>query len=54
MEERLGRLTWWVIEAERTQMPYGLKLADRSIRPMLGTKHRDDCLRALALFGLES
>ena len=54
MEERLGRLTWWVIEAERTQMPYGLKLAGRSIRPMLGTKHRDDCLRALALFGLES
>ena len=54
MEERLGRLAWWVIEAERTQMPYGLKLADRSIRPMLGAKHRDECLRALALFGLES
>ena len=52
MEERLGRLTWWVIEAERSQIPYGLKLLDRSIRPMLGAKHRDDCLQALALFGL--
>lgn len=53
MEERLGRLTWWVIEAERTQIPYGLKLSDRSRRPALGHKHRDDCLQALALYGLE-
>lgn len=52
MEERLSRLTWWVIEAERTQMPYGLKLPDCSIRPMLGAKHRDECLQALALYGL--
>jgi hypothetical protein len=35
-------------------MPYGLKLPDRSIRPMLGQKHRDDCLQALALYGLET
>jgi uncharacterized protein (DUF58 family) len=54
MEQRLSRLTWWVMEAERTQMPYGLKLPDRSIRPMLGQKHRDDCLQALALYGLET
>ncbi len=52
MEQRLARLAWWVIEAERTRMPYGLKLVDHSIRPMLGPKHRDDCLQALALFGL--
>lgn len=52
MEERLGRLTWWVIEAEHTQIPYGLKLSDRSIRPALGHQHRDDCLQALALYGL--
>ena len=54
MEERLGRLTWWVMEAERTQMPYGLKLPGNSIRPMLGNRHRDDCLQALALYGLEA
>ena len=52
MEERLSRLTWWVIEAERTQMPYGLKLPDNRIRPMLGARHRDECLQALALYGL--
>ena len=53
MEERLSRLTWWAIEAERTQLPYGLRLPGNSIRPMLGTRHRDECLKALALYGLE-
>jgi uncharacterized protein (DUF58 family) len=51
-EERLSRLTWWVIEAERTQLPYGLKLPGDSIRPALGAAHRDKCLEALALFEL--
>ncbi|MEQ1515807.1 MAG: DUF58 domain-containing protein [Usitatibacteraceae bacterium] len=51
-EERLSRLTWWVIEAERSQLPYGLKLSSQTIRPALGQKHRDACLRALALYGL--
>ena len=54
MEQRLGRLTWWVLEAERMQMPYGLRLAGRNFHPSLGAKHRDDCLRALALCGLET
>ena len=53
MEQRLSRLTWWVIEAERTQLPYGLKLPGNSIRPMLGVKQRDACLKALALYGLD-
>lgn len=53
MEERLGRLTWWIIEAERSQLPYGLRLPARSIRPMLGPQHRDDCLHALAVYGLD-
>ena len=50
-EERLSRLTWWVLEAERLQMPYGLKLPDQSWRPSIGQMHREQCLRALALFG---
>ena len=54
MEQRLGRLTWWVMEAERLLIPYGLKLPDRNLRPDLGSGHRDDCLHALALFGLAS
>lgn len=52
METRLGRLTWWVMEAERTRMPYGLKLGGIRVRPTLGTTHRDHCLQALALYGL--
>ena len=51
VEERLSRLTWWVLEGERALVPYGLKLPDRSIPPDMGHEHRDKCLRALALFG---
>lgn len=51
-EERLSRLTWWVLEAERLQVPYGLKLHDQSFRPSIGHAHREQCLRALALFGV--
>lgn len=53
MEQRLSRLTWWVMEAERAQRPYGLKLPGTSFRPRLGSKHRDDCLGALAVYGLK-
>jgi uncharacterized protein (DUF58 family) len=52
VEDRLSRLTWWVLEAERQQAPYGLKLPGRTIRPLSGPRHRDDCLEALALYGL--
>jgi uncharacterized protein (DUF58 family) len=49
-EERLSRLTWWVLEAERLQLAYGLKLSTTSIKPGLGAMHRDTCLEALAMF----
>lgn len=51
-EERLARLTWWVMEAVRARVPYGLKLQAKTIRPSMGYAHRDSCLRALALYGL--
>lgn len=54
VEDRLGRLTWWVMEAERLQVAYGLRLPNRALRPHLGAQHRDECLRALALYGNES
>lgn len=50
-EERLSRLTWWVLEAERMRLPYGLKLPGKSIPPSSGEAHRATCLEALALFG---
>lgn len=52
-EQRLQRLTWWVLEANRQQVPYGLKLPGRSLAPAMGAAHRDRCLEALALFGLD-
>ncbi len=52
VEERLSRLTWWVIEAERLCVPYGLRLPGRTLRPQLGARHRDACLEALALYGM--
>ena len=52
VEQRLSRLTWWVMEAERAQVPYGMKLPDRALRPSTGARHRDACLEALALYGL--
>ena len=51
VEQRLSRLTWCVLEAERAQLPYGLKLPGNSIAPARGKHHRDACLEALALFG---
>ncbi len=51
VEQRLSRLTWWVLEAERAQLPYGLKLPGNSVAPARGKHHRDACLEALALFG---
>ncbi len=52
-ELRLSRLTWWVLEAERGQLPYGLRLPGFSQRPGLGGVHRDQCLEALALYGVD-
>ncbi len=54
VEQRLSRLTWWVLEAQRAMLPYGLKLPGMSIQPSMGPMHRDVCLRALALHGLTS
>ncbi len=52
VEQRLSRLTWWVLEAERARLPYGLKLPGTTIVPSMGHAHRDTCLRALALHGV--
>ncbi len=50
-EQRLSRLTWWVLEGERAMVPYGLRLPNLTIAPSMGRQHRDQCLEALALFG---
>ncbi|HEX4859246.1 MAG TPA: DUF58 domain-containing protein [Usitatibacteraceae bacterium] len=54
VEQRLSRLTWWVLEAERAQLPYGMKLPGLTLKPAAGALHRDRCLEALALYGSSS
>ncbi|WP_454773833.1 DUF58 domain-containing protein [Janthinobacterium tructae] len=50
-EARLSRLAAWVLQAESTGLPYGLRLDKLTLAPALGDSQRDACLRALALHG---
>jgi uncharacterized protein (DUF58 family) len=52
MEERLARMTRWVLDAEAQGLRYGLKLPDFELPASNGTDHRDACLRRIALFSL--
>jgi uncharacterized protein (DUF58 family) len=49
-EEKLSQLALWVIEAERAQRPYGLRLPGAEIPPGIGQSQFHQCLRALSLF----
>ena len=53
LEERLGVMTGWVLALENARRAYGLRLPGQRIEPALGPAHREQCLRALALYGLE-
>jgi len=50
LEEKLSQLTLWVIEAERSRQPYGVRLPGSEISPALGEMHFHYCLRTLSLF----
>lgn len=50
-ETRLSMLTRWVLDAETRGLRYGLRLPGVTIPPGRLGEHRDQCLRALALFG---
>ncbi len=47
-EARLAQLTRWVLEADRTGVPYGMRLPGISVPPSLGPAQRTRCLHALA------
>jgi uncharacterized protein (DUF58 family) len=51
-EERLARMTRWVLDAETQGLRYGLRMPDGELPGSNGIAHRDDCLRRIALFGL--
>ena len=49
-EDKLSRMTSWVIEAERLAIPYGFRLGSTEYLASNGPAHQEACLRALALF----
>ncbi len=52
-EARLSRLTRWVIDADKSQLHYGLRLPALTIPLAHGVEQRTRCLEALALYGLD-
>ncbi len=52
VESKLALLTRWVLDAEARQVQYGLRLPNMEIPPRYSNAQREECLRALALFGI--
>ncbi|MBC3875283.1 DUF58 domain-containing protein [Undibacterium flavidum] len=52
LEQRISRMTSWVLEAERLQLDYGFRLATFNLAPAQGETHCQACLSALALYDL--
>lgn len=53
IEQKLEILARWILDAEAQGLLYGLRLPGTELPPAHGTAHRDECLRALALFGAD-
>ena len=51
-EEKLSRMTRWVLDAEAQGLRYGLRLPDAEFPPGNGAMHRDECLHRIALCNL--
>ena len=49
-EHRLSIMTAYIINAEKNQQLYGIKLPAKNISPNLGNSHYQKCLTALAMF----
>jgi uncharacterized protein (DUF58 family) len=50
-EERLSRLTRWLIDADEAGLEFGLRVPGADFPPARGHAHRHACLATLALFG---
>ncbi|WP_430462312.1 DUF58 domain-containing protein [Thalassolituus sp. LLYu03] len=53
VETRLSRLTGWVLQAHQRNWRYGLRLPGVQLAPDNSEIHRDQCLKALALYGMD-
>ena len=51
VESRLSLLCYWVLQLSAQRQPFTLKLLDSCVIGEPGERHRDQCLRALALYG---
>lgn len=51
-EDKLARMTRWVLDAEALGLRYGLRLPDIELPASNGAAQRDECLRRIALFNL--
>lgn len=51
LETRLSILTRWIVDADRAQRDYGLRIPGHEFPPAHGGAQRHRCLAALALFG---
>ena len=52
-EERLSILTRWITDTDRSRADYGLRMPGQEFPPAHGQLQRQQCLEALALFGLD-
>ena len=50
LEDKLSRMTRWILEAEARQLPYAFRLGDNVHAAALGPAQQRACLRALALY----
>lgn len=51
-EQKLAIMVRWILDAEAQGLVYGLRLPGADLPPNRGLAHRDECMRAVALFGL--
>jgi uncharacterized protein (DUF58 family) len=53
LEDKLARMTRWVLDAEASGARYGLRLPGSELPPNNGLAQRNECLRRIALFDLQ-